>query len=235
MAFSLHEISDFERFLTELHLPYVASRFEGHVVPLDARALRGRFRAGGLVLEVRHRGALVAGALLFKEGRALRYERSGYRPDCVDEPHLLAERTAAVELGVFQAAQRLRARTVELGFCRAFLDDGLFTHKRRLGCRFERAQGTTAYALWVKPGQRARFFAAAPLVMGHGDALEVHLGFHPGALTNPSLARARGKNFAIPEVRRVVVWASGTAREVDGFCASMAEVFDGREVVVRAG
>lgn len=199
---------DLEHFYRVLHQPYVDARFGAQRHHTSLESLLARLRQGGRVLTVTHRGEPVCGAALFElRDGGIDYDRNGFRLDALASPIVLAERTAALELAVFQLAQELLARTIFLGFCRAFLDDGLFTHKRRLGCRFQAARGSGRTQLWVRPALRPQVFSAVPLVAGPCGAFEAHVGLAGEAPPLPKLQwRARLKNFALPSVRRAVVW-----------------------------
>lgn len=224
-----------ERFYRTLHRPYVEARFgdQQHFAALEG--LQRRLRAGGRVLTVTHRGEPVCGAALFDTPEGLDYDRNGFRLDSLKSPVVLSERTAALELAIFQLAQERSARTVFLGFCRALVDDGLFTHKRRLGCRFVPARGSSRSQLWVRPALRPRFFSAVPLVMGPCGEFEVHLGL---SRESPPLSkiqqRARLKNFAIPSVIRAVVWTDVEPSDPrwQGFEQSLRSALGQREVQI---
>ena len=113
---------------------------------------------------------------------------------------------------MFQLAQEIKATAVDLGFCRALLNDGLFTHKRRLGCRFVPARGTGRYQLWVRPELRPDFFWGAPMVVGPCGEFEAHLGHvKDAAPMRKTLLRALLKNFALSSVKGAVVWTNAPA------------------------
>ena len=224
-----------EHFYRTLHRPYLDARFGelGHPVP--QADLQHRLAHGGCVLTVTHHGEPVCGALLFDTPEGLDYDRNGFRLDSLASPVRLAERTAALEVAIFQRAMQVHARTIFFGFCRAQVDDGLFTHKRRLGCHFEPARGTGHSKLWVRPDLRPLFFSAVPLVMGPCGQFDVHVGLaHQNPPHSPIQWRARLKNLAMPSVHRAVVWTdmdAGEPRRRD-FEASLRSALSPREVVV---
>lgn len=208
-----------------LHRPYLEGRF-GPQARLDSLPrLQRRLAKGGRVLTVTHRGEVVCGAAIFDVPGGLDYDRNGFRLDTLKSRSKLAERTAALELALFQLAREASARTIELGFCRAFLNDGLFTHKRRLGCRFVPAPGTARYQLWVRPALRPAFFSSLPLVAGPCGAFEAHLGLwsQAGPLSAAEL-HASTKNFAVQAVRRAVVWTDVAA--ADPRCLGLEAALD---------
>lgn len=201
-----------DAFFRTVHQPYIEARFGARARIDSLEALQKRFAQGGRVLTVSHGGEPVCGAVLFDKGDGLDYDRNGFRLDVLDKPLLLAERTAALELAVFQLAQEVSARQIDLGFCRALLNDGLFTHKRRLGCRFVPQGGTGRYQIWVRPALRPEFFAGAPMVVGPCGEFEAHLGFVAGQPPmRKAILRALLKNFALPSVHRAVVWTNARA------------------------
>lgn len=224
-------------FYRQLHHPYLEARFgeRVHHTPLEHLEERLR-REGGRVLRVLRSGEPVCGALLFDTPAGLDYDRNGFRLDSLASPVLLAERTAALELAVFQAAQELRAPSIFLGFCRAYLDDGLFTHKRRLGCRFGPARATARMRLWVRPELRPALFAAVPLVAGPCEALDAHVGLSREAPSLPHAElRALLKNFSLPAVRRAIVWTDLSRDDPrrSAFTAALEATLRGRPVDVR--
>ena len=226
---------ELERFYATLHRPYVEARFKDQQLIAPLERLKRRLERGGHVLSVTHRGEPVCGAALFETPDGLDYDRNGFRLDSLKSPVLLSERTAALELAIFQLAQELRARTVFLGFCRALMDDGLFTHKRRLGCRFVPARGSARSQLWVRPALRPQFFANVPLVMGPVDEFEVHVGLSRDAAPLSRIQwRARLKNFAIAAVRRAVVWTDVTPEDPhrSSFEATLRAAMGEREIVI---
>ena len=225
-----------EQFFRTLHRPYVEARFKEKQLIASLEALQQRLARGGRVLTVTHRGEPVCGAALFDTPDGLDYDRNGFRLDSLKSPVLLSERTAALELAIFQLAQERSARTIFLGFCSALVDDGLFTHKRRLGCRFVPARGSGRSQLWVRRAFRPRFFSGVPLVMGTCGAFEVHVGLSQDSAPLSKIQwRARLKNFAIPAVKRAVVWTDiepGDPRRT-GFEESLRSALGPREVEIR--
>ena len=139
---------------------------------------------------------------------------------------------------MFQLAQEIKATAVDLGFCRALLNDGLFTHKRRLGCRFVPASGTGRYQLWVRPDLRAEFFWGAPMVVGPCGEFEAHLGHvKDAAPMRKTLLRALLKNFALPSVQRAVVWTNAPVEDPkrQAFEEALHKALGGRPVEMREG
>lgn len=229
---------DLVRFFNEVHRPYIEARFRGRARVDPLQEIRKHFANGGRVLTVSHKGEPVCGAVLFDLRGALSYDRNGFRLDALKNPLLLAERTAALELAVFQLAQEIKATAVDLGFCRALLNDGLFTHKRRLGCRFVPASGTGRYQLWVRPDLRAEFFWGAPMVVGPCGAFEAHLGHvKDAAPMRKTLLRALLKNFALPSVQRAVVWTNAPVEDPkrQAFEEALHKALGGRPVEMREG
>ena len=227
---------DLEQFYTTLHRPYVDARFGAKQRVVSIEELEQRLAHGGRVLTVLHQGEPVCGAALFDTPDGLDYDRNGFRLDSLKSPVVLSERTAALELAIFQLAQERQARTLFLGFCRALVDDGLFTHKRRLGCRFVPARGTSRSQLWVRPPLRPRFFAAVPLMMGPVGEFEVHVGLSRDSAPLSKIQwRARLKNFAIPAVQRAVVWTDVDAADPHrvAFETSLRAALGKREVEIR--
>jgi glutaredoxin 3 len=187
----------------------------------------------------------VGGAQLFvARPGVIAYHVNGFAPDG-DAPHLAAERTAALELSLFELAIAARCERIDLGYTRAVLNDGLFEHKRRLGCTFAPATGGPAFRVLVREGRRAAVFTRFPLLTGAPDSWEAVLGFDDAA---PRLRgrswRAGLRSYRALHLRRTVLWTNACAlrcNEPDGeagFLAALGEVLDqdvGTEVRVEGG
>lgn len=216
-----------EAFRATMHEPYVRERFGawGNVdSPERLREIHGR--SGG-VLFVAPRAEPdrpVCGALLLGEGgRVLDYNRNGFLDAGSWSATLMAERTAALELAMMKHAIDRRFDVVDFGYARAVLNDGLLTHKRRLGCSFAPASYSPLLRLRVRPGRRAEAFACCPLVVGARGEHTAVLGYDDGRATLTKRAwRGALKGFALPlgngasgalpqPMRGAVVWTKSGA------------------------
>jgi hypothetical protein len=200
----------FDAFHARLHVPYVHVRFGDRGAIDDVDTLRRLFAQRGCILWVSPRGRPrepVCGALLLDDGRGtLAYQINGFAGAEDWDADLMAERMAALELALFRVALERHAHTVDLGYTRSILSDGLFEHKRRLGCRFEPLPGSPAFRLRVRPGKRAAVFARYPLLVGGPGAWTAVLGYDPSTPDAAKKAwRARLKSYRIPGLTGAVV------------------------------
>jgi hypothetical protein len=198
--------ADFELFYSRMYEPYVRNRF-GLRAHLDTRETLAAL--GGTTLIVFDKDAPVCGTLLLPPTRdgVLGYHRNGFLGGGGTwSPATIARRTAALEVSVLQYAQAQGFRALDLGFTRSILNDGLFVHKRRLGCSFAAASDSPTFFIRVPPAARPRIFAALPLACVEKDGFVAHVGYERAT---PPLATRRWrpvvKSYAFPGVQRVVV------------------------------
>ena len=232
-----------ETFRTTMYEPYVRQRFGawGHIDPCDE--LRELYDRCGSLLFLAPRGRPdepVAGAMLLDERYAkgaLGYHRNGFVDGCAWAPSLMAERTAALELALMKLAIAKQVERIDLGYARAFLNDGLVLHKRRIGCTFNVAPYSPLYRVRVRPGLRAAVFARYPLLVGFPGAFTAILGYDSSA--PPLTKRAwRGvlKGYALSiagsvaspptGLRSALVWTAGNGAGEAAFREAIAETLD---------
>jgi hypothetical protein len=235
-------LAAFEAFRTTMYEPYVRSRFGtwGHID--NPAVLRTLYERRGSVVLVARREAphdAICGAILLDEGNGtLAYYRNGFVNGASWSAQRMAECTAALELGMLQHAIAGRFERVNFGYTRAFLNDGLLIHKRRLGCHFVPATYSPRFRLRVKPGRRAAIFARAPVLAGiHGPFTAV-LGYDVNAPHLPVRTwRAAAKGYAIAMADRpaerssglhgAVVWTNESAPiSESAYHTALAEVLD---------
>jgi hypothetical protein len=199
------DIRDFDLFYDSMYAPYVRAKF-GERSRVESREELGRlFRAGHLLL-VSEGAEPVCGTLLFPRASTLYYHRNGFAGGADWPARLLAERTAALELSLFEHAIDSRFRNLELGFTRAVLSDGLYVHKRRLGCSFSVASYSPAFLVKIRPSVASRFLAAFPLLAATRRGFAAHLGHAPGEAPQPARRWKRVvKNYAFPGLAEAVL------------------------------
>jgi hypothetical protein len=228
----------FDNFHTALHAPYVRARFGAWGVLDDVEQLRGLYRRRGRILFVAHRDRPeepVSGTLLFDHGQdTLVYQLNGFAD--AGGGALIAERTAALEIALLKHAIGRRYARINLGYTRAILNDGLFVHKRRLGCTFEPGPGSPAFRVRVRASQRAAVFARFPLLVGGPHEWTAALGFDDEAPRKPKpVWRSTLKGYRVPGLAKAVVWTNARgdrAREIHGepaFREAITETLDLRD------
>jgi hypothetical protein len=218
----------FETFYTTLHEPYVRERFGDWGASADPHTMRRLFERAGAILFVADRAQPhepVCGTLLLDEGGGtLAYQLNGFAGPAA----LVAERTNALELALFQYALDRRFSTIDLGYTRAMLDDGLFTHKRRLGCSFTPTRSAPVFRVRARPGKRAATYARFPLLVGTPGAWTALLGFDGASPTQTKQRwHAMLKNYRVPELRKAIVWTSAEPAAGEAiFREAIAETLD---------
>lgn len=223
----------FDHFLDTLHLPFVNERFVERARLPDRAMLRRRFKKSGLVVQVLCDGVVVSGALLFHEGSKLDYDRNGFGAGLSKSATQLAEKTAAVELAIFHVAQELGVSDIAMGFCRAFLRCGLYTHKRRLGCTFQPATGLPPFRLKLPRALRPAFLSAVPMLVGKPAASTARVGLveNSGRREKPDW-KSLVRNLTVPSVRHIEVWTNASAARVELFVGYLDTFAPGRTVSV---
>ncbi len=225
----------FDRFHATLHAPYVRARFGAWGAIDDVEEMRRLCRQRGRILFVArrdHPDEPVCGTFLFDHGHnTLVYQLNGFAD--AGEDDLIAERTAALEIALLRHAIAGRYARINLGYTRAILSDGLFVHKRRLGCTFEPGAGSPAFRLRVRPTRRAALFARFPLLVGGPEEWTAALGFDDAAPRQSKNAwRSTLKGYRVPGLAKAVVWTNARgdrAREPMGepaFREAITETLD---------
>jgi hypothetical protein len=164
------------------------------------------FRRVGRLLLIDQRERPVSGALLFPRSDVLCYHRNGFLDGARASPLLLAERTAALELALFEHGIRSGFRAVDLGFTRAVLSNGLYVHKRRLGCSFSATRDSPTFAVSMRPAVKPRFLSAFPLLADGRNRPVAHLGY-PNGQTPQAARRWKRvvKNYSFPGLAEAVL------------------------------
>jgi hypothetical protein len=222
----------FEYFRSRLYEPFVLARFGRWGKVADAADLRRLHLRMGQILFVARRDRPtepVCGALLLDTGVGeIAYCVNGFAAAEVHQPLVMAERTAALELALLGHAIQRGARRLDLGYTRAILNDGLFAHKRRLGCTFTPIPGSPRFRVRVRPTRRAAVFARYPLLVATPGGWQAVLGYDQAA-PRPSARAVRGAVKGWCRALRLastVVWSLG--------CAAMASDPRGEETFRRA-
>jgi len=226
-----------EQFRATLYEPYVRARFGAWGFINDPAELRRLYASKGYILFVAPSAGPsepVCGALLLDEGSGVvAYFLNGFSDAGRRDPARIAEHTMALELAVMKHAIERRLLRIELGYTRAILSDGLFTHKRRLGGDFTPQAGSPLFCVRVRPTRRAAIFARFPLLAVGPHGWRALLGFDDEA---PRLTKGawRGmfKSYRQLGLWQATVWtnASGERRRdplgEPAFRSALAELLD---------
>ena len=226
-----------ERFRVSLHEPYVQRRFGPWGFLNKPEDLRKLFRSKGYLLFVAEEAdpdePVAAAMLLDTSPGVLFYYINGFADSSCDDQVVNAERTAALELALLKHAIERKVQRIDLGYSRAILSDGLFTHKRRLGAEFAPVTGSPLFRVRVRPTRRAAVFARFPLLVGGPGQWRAVLGFDD---TAPRATKKghRGvfRSYAPLGLLGATVWSNTTSERAQdplgeaGFRSALAEALD---------
>ncbi|HEY5377644.1 MAG TPA: hypothetical protein VIK01_28385 [Polyangiaceae bacterium] len=196
----------FAEFYDTMYEPYVRGRF-GDDASVKSRApLLELFRQQGRIIQVTRAGKPIASAFLVPlQAGVLSYDSNGFGGDALS-PDTLAQYTAALELAVLRHAIEFGFRAIAFGYARARFADGLFTHKRRMGCSFAPADYSPLVRINIKPSKRPAVFQAFPLLATENGEFVTHLGLD---VAEPERTvrqwRTQLKTYVLPGVRRIVL------------------------------
>lgn len=175
--------ADFADFYERAFLPYVISRHgENAVAQSREETMAGLERGGWELLVIRRGGVIVAGATVEFAGEHARFWQMGVRDG---DPKLLAEGVSDfVYHHMITVCRERGVKTLNLGSCRAFAQDGVLEYKRRYGAYVAQggSQGRGFFDLEVlrrTPGTDD-FLAANPLIAYEPDGSHRLYGFARG-------------------------------------------------------
>jgi hypothetical protein len=181
-----HSLADFNLFYDVMYEPFVHDRFRygASIVPRDD--MRRMFSRRGFLLFVEEDGKPISGAMIYtsrKERDTLFYWKYGLAHAKELSPNVFGERNAMTEAMVLQYAVNERFREIDFGLTRALPWDGIFTHKKRLGCDFKVPPGAPEFRMMINDASKARLLSRFPLVVSQRGGLQC-LVAHEGELTS---------------------------------------------------
>ena len=188
-----HSLADFNLFYEVMYAPFVNQRFRygASIVPVET--MRRMFMHRGFLLLVEEDGIPVSGAFIYtsrKDRGVMYYWKYGLAHAETLSPTVFGDRNAAQEACVLQYAVAEGFREVDWGLTRAVPTDGIFTHKKRMGCDFKKTPGAPAFRIMINPASRGRVLSRFPLVVSQREKL-IGLIAHEG-----QIAGKRGKELA---------------------------------------
>lgn len=199
-----HSLADFNLFYDVMYEPFVHDRFRYGASLVARDTMRKMFMHRGYLLLVEEDGIPVSGAFIYtsrKDRGVMYYWKYGLAHSKELSPNVFGERNAAQEAAVLKHAIDEGFREIDWGLTRAVPTDGIFTHKKRMGCDFKKTPGAPDFRIMVNPQARGRLLARFPLVVSHKHEL-IGLISHEGDLSGK-----RGKelgellsNVAFPSI-----------------------------------
>lgn len=170
-----HSIADFNLYYDVMYAPFVRDRF-GHTASMVPREdMKRVFLRRGFLLFVEENGIPISGAMMYTSRNhrdALFYWKYGLANSTELTPAVFGERNAMTEAMVLQYAVNEKFREIEFGLTKAMPWDGIFTHKKRLGCDFRQVPGSPEFNLLINPASKTRLLSRFPLVVTQNDTLQ---------------------------------------------------------------
>lgn len=163
-----HSLADFNLFYDTMYEPFVHDRFRfgASIVPRDE--MYRVFTRRGFLLLLEENGVPISGAMMYTSRQnplSLCYWKYGLANSKELTPNVFGERNGTTEAMVLQYAVAERYKELDFGLTRAMPRDGIFTHKKRLGCDFRVPQGTPQFRMFINECSKTRFLSRFPLVV----------------------------------------------------------------------
>lgn len=219
------DVGDLPSFYEEMFLPYVQRRFgKGSMIAPLAFLQSHQNRTSHVeILRVLDRDVAVGAALLVHHHAKdvvsiLAYGASG---DGLSDRVLREQWMALVNDHVFAHACK-HGLEVDVGLTAPFLDDGVFSYKRRWGCVLGPAKGMTRFFVRITPLLAPEILSAAPLFFVDEQGV---CGRAARMVAEPTADKAlveRLKLAAFAGLRRMEVVDITGARAPEGLAATLA-------------
>lgn len=167
-----HSLADFNLFYDIMYEPFVHERFAYGASVVPRAAMQRMFTQRGFLLLVEEDGVPVSGALIYTSRRdrgVMNYWKYGLANVTELSPNTFGERNAAQEACVLQYAVDNGFREVDWGLTRAVPTDGIFVHKKRMGCDFRTTPGAPNFRVLINPKSRSRLLSRFPLVVSDSE------------------------------------------------------------------
>jgi hypothetical protein len=160
----------FERFYTQMYLPYVRNIFGDHAFLMSREEMVAAQDHAELFL-LKVRGEVVLGQIVVYERNRARAWSVGVKDG--DRSHLKSGAMKALDYLLFEYLAERGYQSIHMGASRPFLRDGALNYKKRLGmCLTD--YGSRGFALRYRaesPGARA-FLASNPFIHADGQSLK---------------------------------------------------------------
>ena len=222
-------LSDFDRWYTTMYQPFVRLRFGDDATVVPREEMLDIFTKRGFLLLLEENGEPVSGALLYHSRSmpgCLNYWKYAMRDAAELAPAAFGERNARTEAMVLQHTVAAGYRELNFGLTRGCPTDGIFIHKKRVGCEFIVPQGAAQFAMLFAPGQQARLLGRYPLVVQTAAGMEVWMG-QSGELDFYASRRLRDTLSAcsfegLKKVHLFVTGVDASAEKLQGIAAAGA-------------
>ncbi len=203
------EEGDLALFYDACYRPFAEQRFgpEAWIVPREE--IRDRIARGGSLLLVESEGRLIAGAVLYfvrRHPEALFWWKSGLSAVSAAVP--ATQRMPTLEYQVLAYARERGHRILNMGVAYSLPGDGVFIHKRRLGCDFQPLSGAPEFTIEMRRDTRRALLSRVPLYVQRGRRIEAWIGMDAEAGEGRGL-RERVRDARFPSLAAIRLFTPG--------------------------
>ena len=127
------DINKLDLFYNKMYVPYVSWRFPETDICTNFYTMKNLFEQGNKLLFVKHEDEYIFGGLFLKTKDKITATYAGIMEGKFD--HVKRGVIAASYYYLIQHSKENGAKLVDLGSCRPFVNDGLFSYKRKWGAK----------------------------------------------------------------------------------------------------
>jgi len=228
---------DFHQFYDRLYVPTAVARFGSNASVTPREELLEHFTQSGMVMLVDAQDGKPAGGALMctypLRPHQLHYWKEGVENCASLTANQLTEVHSQLLAALFQYAQQEHFSEIHMGLTRALLNDGVFVHKRRMGCLFQLNPAGAQLAVRFRPAVPQLLLAHCPMLMWTRSQPVAWLGLD-GELDDDSAARLHDElvTAAFAPVKHLCVFTRATGRTRNMLLDVVAQVQDEHNVVV---
>jgi hypothetical protein len=172
-------VADFELWYDTMYTPFVKDRFRVDAAIVPRHEMLAMYTKRGFLLLLEEAGQPVSGAFLYTSRSmpgSLNYWKYALLNSDSLHPNEFGERNAKTEAMVLSHAVAEGYAELDFGLTRALPKDGIFIHKKRIGCEFRVPDGAPRFALFFNPRAQAGFLAQFPLILKVQGQLQAWAG-----------------------------------------------------------
>lgn len=199
---------DFRHFYHRMFVPHTRERY-GASASIEAFEEMETFFSKGFLLLVEEAGRPIAGSLCLSDSGVLTYRRMGVLD--ADDAHSRKGAQMAVYHFSLQLAMDRRIGKFDLMKSSAFVNDGVYQHKRKWGATTladDEAEGWVYYFTLGTPETVATFFRQNPAVVHTPSGLRVVVGLESGAELSPAATAELVDRYRAPGLSGLTVLMS---------------------------
>jgi hypothetical protein len=170
---------DFDHWYTQMYQPFVQLRFGDDGTVVDRESMAKVLAKRGFLLLLEEAGVPVSGAMMYtsrSRPNSLNYWKYAFIDAASLSPNAFGERNAKTEAMVLSHTVESAYAELDFGLTRACPVDGIFVHKKRIGCSFRLPEAAACFALHFAPNAQPRLLSRYPMVVQTTAGMEAWLG-----------------------------------------------------------